>query len=145
MTFVPFGGAGPVVNALLGDHVASGLADFGLVGEHLNSGKLRALASAGRTRTESLPDVPTVAESGVKDYQVDLWYGLVAPAKTSKERIAQFVGWLTSALQDSRVRAKLIAVGLYPVGKCGADFTAHIRSQSEEYGRIIRLANIKAE
>jgi tripartite-type tricarboxylate transporter receptor subunit TctC len=103
------------------------------------------LAAAGRTRIESLPDVPTVAESGLKDYEVNLWYGLVAPAKTSKERIVQFVGWLTSALQDPGVRAKLIAVGFYPVGKCGADFAAHIRSQSEEYGRIIRLANINAQ
>jgi tripartite-type tricarboxylate transporter receptor subunit TctC len=145
MTFVPFGGNGPVVNALLGNHVASALADYGLLGEHFNSGRLRALAVAGRTRIEPLPDVPTVAESGYENYDADIWYGLVAPAKTPKEKIVQFVDWLNSALQDPAVRAKLVAVGLYPVGMCGADFSAFLRKQYDAYGRVIRESNIKAE
>jgi tripartite-type tricarboxylate transporter receptor subunit TctC len=145
MTFVPFNGAGPVVNGLLGGHVSSGLADYGLLGEHFKSGKLRALATAGKKRFEGLPDVPTVAESGFKDYNLDVWYGLVAPANTPKGRIEQFAGWLTAALKDPGVREKLIAVGLYPVATCGADFAAHLRAQYEEYGHIIPLANIKVE
>jgi tripartite-type tricarboxylate transporter receptor subunit TctC len=145
MTYVPFAGGGPVVNALLGNHVASGLDDYGLIGEHLNSGKLRALAVAPRTRIEPLPDVPTVEESGFPGYETDIWYGLVAPAKTPKEKIVQFIDWLKGALRDPAVRAKLAAVGLYPVGTCGADFGAHIRKQYDEYGHIIREANIKAE
>jgi tripartite-type tricarboxylate transporter receptor subunit TctC len=145
MTFIPFGGGGPVVNALLGNHVVSGLADYGLLGEHLNSGKLRALAVTPRTRIEPLPNVPTVEEAGFSGYEADIWYGLVAPAKTPKEKISQFVDWLTIALRDPEVRAKLVAVGLYPVGTCGADFSIHLRSQFEKYGRVIRKANIKAE
>jgi tripartite-type tricarboxylate transporter receptor subunit TctC len=145
MIFVPFNGGGPVVNALLGDHVASVLADYGLMGEHFKSGKLRALATTGATRIEPLPEVPTVAESGISDYDLDIWYGLVAPAKTPKEKIAQFVDWLTIALQDPEVRTKLATVGLYPVGACGGDFGAHLRSQYEKYGRVVREANIKAE
>jgi tripartite-type tricarboxylate transporter receptor subunit TctC len=145
MIFVPFNGGGPVVNALLGAHVASALADYGLMGEHFKSGKLRALATTGLTRIEPLPEVPTVAESGIKDYNLDIWYGLVAPAKTSKEKIAQFVDWLTSALQDPGVRGKLTDVGLYPVGTCGAAFGTFLRKESDEYGRVIREANIKAE
>jgi tripartite-type tricarboxylate transporter receptor subunit TctC len=90
ITFVPFGGAGPVVNALLGNHVASALADYGLLGEHLISGKLRALAVAPQTRIEPLPDVPTVEEAGFPGYGADIWYGLVAPAKTPKEPICRF-------------------------------------------------------
>jgi len=145
ITMVPFGGAGPAVTALLGEHVASAFVDYGLAAEHLNSGKLRALATAGKVRIEPLPNVSTVAEAGVADYDVDIWYGLVAPAKTSKDRIAQFVTWLSSALQDSEVRAKLASVGLFPVGQCGADFGAHIRNQHDVYGRLIREANIKGE
>src|SRR5439155_21665697 len=64
MTFVPYGGAVPAVNALLGDHIASAIGEYGVVVEHLNSGKLRALAVAPRTRIEPLPDVPAVEESG---------------------------------------------------------------------------------
>jgi tripartite-type tricarboxylate transporter receptor subunit TctC len=84
MTFVPYGGSGPAVNALLGEHVASGMADYAAVAEHLKAGKLRALAVTSRTRIEPLPEIPTVAESGFKDYEADIWYGLVAPAKRRK-------------------------------------------------------------
>jgi tripartite-type tricarboxylate transporter receptor subunit TctC len=145
ITFVPFGGAGPVANALLGNHVALALADYGLLGEHLISGKLRALAVAPRTRIEPLPHVPTVDEAGFPGYEADIWYGLVAPAKTPKEKISQFADWLTVALRDPEARAKLFAVGLYPVGTCGSDFGIHLRDQYEKYGRIIREANIKGE
>jgi tripartite-type tricarboxylate transporter receptor subunit TctC len=145
ITMVPFGGSGPAITALLGEHVVSAFVDYGLAAEHLNSGKLRALATAGKERSEPLPKVPTVAEAGVADYDVDIWYGLVAPANTSREGIAQFITWLSSAMQDSGVRAKLASVGLYPVGQCGAEFGAHIRNQHEFYGRLIREAKIKAE
>jgi tripartite-type tricarboxylate transporter receptor subunit TctC len=145
LIFVPFNGAGPVVNALLGDHVASALADYGLMEEHFKSGKLRPSATTGRSRVESLPEVPTVAESGFRNYDLDIWYGLVAPAKTPKDKIGQFADWLTSALKDPGVRAKLVDVGLYPVGTCGVDFATHLRAQYEDYGHIIRSANIRAE
>jgi tripartite-type tricarboxylate transporter receptor subunit TctC len=145
MTFVPFAGGGPVANALLGNHVASGLVDHGLLGEHLNSGKLRALAIASRTRIEALPEIPTVEESGFPGYEADIWYGLVAPARTPREKISQFVDWMTAALRVPEVRAKLIAVGLYPVVTCGDEFSLHLRNIYEKYGRIIREANIKIE
>jgi tripartite-type tricarboxylate transporter receptor subunit TctC len=129
----------------LGDHIVSAVVDYGLVAEHLNSGKLRVLATAQRTRIEALPEVPTVAESGLPAYEANIWYGLVAPAKTPKEKITQVADWLTGALRDSGVRAKLVAVGLYPVGACGADFGVHIRRQHDLYGGVIRSTNIKAE
>jgi hypothetical protein len=66
--------------------------------EQLKAGKLRALATASRTRIEPLPDVPTVAESGYEDYEVDVWLGLVTPAKTPKETVSHLVGWFTAAL-----------------------------------------------
>src|SRR5262249_53973896 len=145
MTFVPFGGTSPTVNALLGGHVESALGDYALFAEHFTAGKLRALATGLRTRIDTLPEIPTVAESGFNDYQVDIWYGLVAPAKTPKGKIAQLIEWLTSATHDPEIRSKLVAVGLYPVGVCGDEFGAHIRKQYEEYGDVIRAANIKAE
>jgi tripartite-type tricarboxylate transporter receptor subunit TctC len=84
MTFVPYPGNGPAVNALLGEHVNSAFTSYSTVTEQLNAGKLRALATGSRMRIELLPDVPTVAESGYKDYEVNQWLGLMAPAKTSK-------------------------------------------------------------
>jgi tripartite-type tricarboxylate transporter receptor subunit TctC len=145
MTFVPYPGGAPAVTALLGDHVTSVLADYAGMAEQLAAGKLRALATASSVRIESLPDVPTVAESGYKDYAVDVWFGLFAPAKTPKATVSQLAGWFTAALKVTEVKAKLNVQGLYPAGMCGADFEALVRKQYEEYGRAIREANIRAE
>jgi len=145
MTFVPYPGDTPAVNALLGEHVTSVFTSYLTVVEQLKAGKLRALAIASRTRVEALPDVPTVAESGYKDYEAEGWNGLVAPAKTPKETVSQLAGWFTAAMQVPEVRAKLVVQGLYPVGTCGADFAAHLRKKYDDYGRAIREANIKAD
>jgi tripartite-type tricarboxylate transporter receptor subunit TctC len=145
MIFVPYPGAAPAVNALLGEHVTSVFTSYSAVAEQLNAGKLRALATGSRTRIEPLPKVPTVAESGYTDYGVDYWLGVLAPAKTPKETVSQLAGWFTAATQVPEVKAKLIAQGLLPVGICGAEFSAFLRKQYDEYGRVIREANIKAE
>src|SRR5271154_3466279 len=145
MIFVPYPGVAPAVNALLGDHVTSVLASYSTVAEQLNAGKLRALATGSRTRNESLPEVPTVAESGYKDYEVNEWFGVVAPAKTPKETVSRLAGWFTAALRAPEIKQKLVAQGLVPVGLCGMDFGALIRKQYDEFGRVIRDANIKAE
>jgi tripartite-type tricarboxylate transporter receptor subunit TctC len=145
MTFVPYPGGAPAVTALLGEHVTSVFTDYATLAAQLKAGKLRALATGSRTRAEALPDVPTVAESGYKDYDLENWYGLFAPAKTPKETVSQLVGWFTAALQVPEVKAKLVVQGLYPVGICGADFGAFVRKQYEDYGRAIREANLKPQ
>jgi len=145
MTYVPYPGTAPTLTALLGAHLTAVLVPYPAMAEHLNGGRLRALATATRGRSESLPHVPTVAESGYKDYEVDVWYGLFAPAKTPKETASQLAGWFTAAMQVSEVKAKLVLQGLYPVGICGADFGVLLRNQYDDYGRVIRESNMKAE
>jgi len=145
LTFLPYPGAAPAVNALLGDHVTSVFASYSTASEQLNAGRLRAVAVATRTRIEPLPEVPTVAESGYKDYEFDYWIGVLAPAKTPKEKLAQLAGWFTAALRAPEFTAKLAPLGLFPVGMCGADFGALLRKQYTDFGRVIRQANIKAE
>ena len=145
LIYVPYSGGAPAINALLGEHVTSVLQNYSEVVEQVKAGKLRALAVTTTKRIEPLPDVPTVAELGFKDYDVEVWFGVVAPAKTPKDAVAQLSGWFTAAMQAPDVKPKLLNLGLYPVGMCGADFGAHIRRQYDEYGRVIREANIKAE
>jgi tripartite-type tricarboxylate transporter receptor subunit TctC len=145
ITYVPFAGGAPAVTALLGGHVTSVLGNYSDVAEQLNAGKLRALATASRTRIEPLPNLPTVAESGYAGYEASVWTGLVAPAKTAKETVSELAGWFTTAMRVPEVKAKLVARGLYPVGICGAEFGAFLRKEYDEYGRVIREANIKAE
>jgi tripartite-type tricarboxylate transporter receptor subunit TctC len=145
MTYVPYPGSAPAVSALLGGHVTSVMAAYPNVAEQVRAGQLRALATASRTRIDSLADVPTLAESGYGDFEADLWYGIVAPAGTPPDMLSQLAGLFTAALQAPEIKPKLAVQGLYPVGACGADFAAHLRKQYDDYGRLIRDANIKAE
>jgi tripartite-type tricarboxylate transporter receptor subunit TctC len=143
--YVPFAGGAPAINALLGNHVTAVLQNYSESGEQIRSGTLRALATASAKRIEALPDLPTIAESGFPDFETDVWFGLVAPAKTPDTVVAQLIDWFRAALLAPNVTAKLAVQALYPNPKCGADFAAHIRQQSEEYARTIRELNIKIE
>jgi tripartite-type tricarboxylate transporter receptor subunit TctC len=145
VTYVPYTGGAPAITALLGGHVSAALQNYSEAVEQLNAGKLRALASLTRARIPPLPNVPTAAELGLKDYEVEVWFGVLAPAKTPKDATAQLATWFKAAMQAPDVKQKLNNLGLYPVGTCLDDFAAHIRRQFDDYGRIIREANIKAE
>jgi tripartite-type tricarboxylate transporter receptor subunit TctC len=145
LTFVPFPGQAPALTALLGDHVTSAIADYASLAEQLKAGKLRALATTSRTRIEALPDLPSVAESGYKNYEATLWLGVFAPAKTPRDAISRLSDWFNAAILAPTVKERLAPLGLYPVVTCGTDFSASLRKQYEEIGRVIREANIKAE
>jgi tripartite-type tricarboxylate transporter receptor subunit TctC len=145
VTFVPYAGAAPAVSALLGAHVTSALVPYPAAAQYLKAGELRALAAASRQRIGPLPDVPTIEESGYTDVEADFWNALFAPAKTPKETLSDLAGWFAAALQVPDVKAKLLVQGQFPVGMCGAHFAAHLRKQYDDYGRVIREANIRAE
>jgi tripartite-type tricarboxylate transporter receptor subunit TctC len=145
MTFVPYPGTAPAINALMGGHVTAVFADYPTVVSHLKSGSLRGLATASAARVESLPDVPTLAETGVVKYEAEIFYGIVAPAKTPADMVAQLSDWFSAALKAPEVRPRLAQQGLFPVGTCGADFGAYMRKLVDEYSRVIREAGIKAE
>ncbi len=145
VTYVPYAGTAPAINALMGGHVTAVFADYPTVVSQLQSGSLRGLVTASRTRAEPLPDVPTLAETGVSQYEADIFYGIVAPAKTPPDAIAQLTGSFSAALKAPEMKPKLAKQGLFPVGTCGAEFGAYLRKQVDEYSRIIAEANIKPE
>ena len=145
ITFVPFNGNGPSINALLGGHVTSTFNSYSSISGQLKAGTVRPLATASKTRIPPLPDVPTVTELVSKDYEVTPWFGVYAPAKTPKETVTQYANWLSAALKAPEVKDKLAVQELYPMGICGADFAAFLRKQYEDYGRAIKEANFKLE
>lgn len=145
MTYVPYAGSAPAVTAVMGQHVTSAFAGYAVVAEQVKADKLRALAVATTRRIEPLPDVPTFDESGFKKLEVDNWFGVIAPAGTPKDKLAELEGWFGAALQAPDVKAKLALQGLYPVGLCGEQFGAFIRQRFDEYGEAIRESNIKPQ
>jgi tripartite-type tricarboxylate transporter receptor subunit TctC len=76
---------------------------------------------------------------------VDFWWGLFGPANMPKQSVAQLADWFTTAMRVPEVKAKLVAQGFVPVGRCGADFVSLLGQQYDHYGRVIREANIKTE
>ena len=145
MTFVPYPGNAPALNAVLSQQVTAMFGTYSNVAGYLKAGTLRALAVATPTRAEPLPNVPTVAESGYKDFDVDVWFGAFAPANTPKDMVSRLAGWFATAMQAPEVKEKLLVQGIYPGGPCGADFAAFIRKQYDDYGRVMAEAKIKAE
>ena len=143
MTYVPYGGTAPSVNALMGGHVTSVFADYPTVVSQLKAGTLRGLVTTSPARREALADVPTMNEALTK-YEAEIFYGVMAPAKTPPDQLALLQGWFSSALKAPEVQPKLAAQGLFPVGMCGAPFGDLIRKQVEEYTKIINEAGIKA-
>ena len=145
LTYVPFTGGAPAVNALLGQHVTAVIANYNEVMEQLKAGKLRALAIASRARLKALPDVATFIEAGYQDFEASAFFGVVTTAKTPKPTVAQLEAMVTSALKDPDISAKLVAQGLDVVGSCGEEFRAQIKRQHEKYTRAIKDAGIKIE
>jgi tripartite-type tricarboxylate transporter receptor subunit TctC len=145
MTFVPFAGTAPVVTAVLGGHVTATIVDYPVAAGQLQTGSLRALATGSLTRMEWHPEVPTLAELGYKGLDLDLWYGLFAPKATPQARIDQLADWFNTSVSRPEVRSKLFAQGIKTGGQCGAPLAASLRKQYDEYGRIVREANIGVE
>jgi tripartite-type tricarboxylate transporter receptor subunit TctC len=145
LTYVPYPGGTTIVNALLGAHVTAAVLNWSDMGEQLAAGKVRPLATMAAHRIEPLPELPTVAESGYPDFETDVWFGMVAPARTPKDTVAQLIDWFSAALTAPPVTAKLTAQALYPRARCGAEFGAHMKRQSDLFARLIHELGFKTD
>ncbi|HET7404252.1 MAG TPA: tripartite tricarboxylate transporter substrate binding protein [Usitatibacter sp.] len=142
---VPYKGIAPAVNDLLGGNVQMMFAGISTVLQHVKSGRLVALAIASPKRSAQLPDVPTVAESGLPGFDVTSWYGIVTRAGTPPAVVEKIQRDMAEALQSEDVRAKLGGLGLEPVGDTPQQFDALIRAESRKWGDIVRKAHIQPQ
>jgi tripartite-type tricarboxylate transporter receptor subunit TctC len=142
MIYVPFKGDSPAVTALLGDQVTAMLGNFASLSAQISAGQVRALAVGSAMRLRALAEVPTIAESGYSNYQVDVWFGATAPAGTPTEKREKLDSWFTEALQVSEVKMKLEKQELYSVAMCGADYATFLHNQYDALGRVIDEAHI---
>lgn len=145
MVQVPYRGSGPALTALLSGEVQVGFEIPSSALPHIQSGKLRALAVTARTRSAALPDVPTVIEQGIRDFEVIGWFGVLAPAGTPAAVVERLNRELNAALQQPELRERLSGLGLESGGGTPAEFQKLIASDTQRYGEAIRRMGIKVE
>jgi tripartite-type tricarboxylate transporter receptor subunit TctC len=142
---VPYKGIAPAVNDLLGGQVQMMFAGISTVLQHVKSGKLVAIAIASPRRSAQLPDVPTVAESGLAGFDVTSWYGLVVRTGTPPEIVHKIHRDAAEALASDDVKAKLAGLGLEPIGNSPEVFGRMIEAESVKWSGIVRKANIQPQ
>ena len=145
MVHVPYKGLGPAITDLLGGQIQVVFADVGLVTSHIQGGKLKGLAITSAARLSTLPDLPTVAESGVPGYSAGTWYGVLAPAATPAPVVSRLSEELRKVLALPEIRASFASQGVEPAGNTPEQFSAFLRDEHAKWGKVIRDAGIKAE
>jgi tripartite-type tricarboxylate transporter receptor subunit TctC len=145
MVHVPYKGAGPAVNDLLGGHVGIMFTVPTSVSPHIRVGRLRALGVSGAKRDESLPEIPTMTEAGFKDFgDAREWYGIVAPAGTPADVVGKLNNAIVRALNDPDVQRRLHPMAQKPVPGTPADFGDYIRTQYSLWGGVVKATGAKA-
>lgn len=145
ISHVPYKGGGPAIIAALGGEIQLVVA-FPLAAiPHIKSGKLKALAVTGPKRSTALPDVPTVAESGVKGYEFSSWFGLVLPKGTPADIVTKVQGAAQHALKTPAIAEKLLAGMTRPIGSNPKEFADLIAKESVQWGKMIKQLNIKID
>lgn len=145
MVHIPYKGAGAATAAVVGGQVQLLFTSTGAAMPHIKSGRLKALGLTTAKRTPALPDVPTIAETGLSGFQVDGWYALMAPGKTPKPIIDRLYRDTAGVLKMPDIVARIEAVGLEPAGISPQEFGSYIRAELKKWGKLIKEAGIKAE
>lgn len=142
---VPYKGQGPALADLLTGQVQMLYSSIPSVLPQVRSGQLNALAVGSAKRLPSLPDIPTIAETGVPGYEAYSWVGIVAPAKTPKAIVTRLNQEIVDILKQKDVAEKLNQQGALPVGDTPEQFAAYIKTEIDKWGAVVRAANIKAD
>jgi len=142
---VPYRGAGPAMNDIVGGHVQMFFDLMPVVLPQIATGKVRALANAGAKRPSALPDVPTIAEQGLAGFDASSWYGLVAPARTPEPVLAKLRDEVAKALKAPDMIARIHELGSEPGTVFGSDFGAFMAAETRKWADVIRTSGAKAD
>lgn len=143
ITLVTYKGTGPVVTDLLGAHIPLGIIDIPSGESALNSGKVRPIAISSLQRFEGLPDVPTFAESGLKDFEAIGWLGVVAPAGLPPDVLATLNKAFATVLRDPEVLARFRSFGSRPMTTDPKEFGDFIASEIKKWSAVVEAANLR--
>jgi tripartite-type tricarboxylate transporter receptor subunit TctC len=145
MQHIAYKGIAPAVTALLADEVQFSLVPIAVGLPHVRAGKLRALGVAGLQRSAATPEIPTLAESGLPDFEVIAWWGLLAPAKTPRGVVMALNREMRAALDVPEVRRSLVDQGMDPAAGTPEQFGALIKADMEKWGEIGRRLGVQLD
>jgi tripartite-type tricarboxylate transporter receptor subunit TctC len=143
MLHIPYKGTGPAITDLIGGRVQMHIATPISVAAHIRSGKLRALAVSGKTRSSILPEVPTFDEAGLHGFDMRVVYGLIAPRGTPPDVLAKLSGEMARIVTTPEFKSILVSQGLEPVTAGPEQFAEIIKTDTTKFANIIKTANIK--
>jgi tripartite-type tricarboxylate transporter receptor subunit TctC len=145
LSHVPYSGTGGVVNDFIGGHVQSMFIPLHVGLTHAKAGLIRLLAVASDQRSSLAPEVPTLVEQGIANAEVDLWYGLSAPAGTPDEIVQRYNSVINDILKEQRIRQALLSQGLEAMGGSSKAFSALIEKDLPYWANVVQTAGITAE
>jgi len=144
-TIVPYKGTAPALTDVMGGHISAMVDALPSTMPHVKGGKLKPLAVTTAKRLPSLPDVPTVAESGLEGFEMVSWYGLWAPPNLPQDLVTKLQQEVAKALKSPQVAKALVDHGFVASGSTPEEFRAYIKQESAKYTKLIKAANIKLE
>ncbi|NRF71847.1 tripartite tricarboxylate transporter substrate binding protein [Aquincola sp. S2] len=142
---VPYKGSGPLTTDLLGGQVTMSFDTITPVLQHVKSGKLRALAVTTARRSSALPDVPTLAESGLAGFDIGTWFGVLAPAATPKDIVAKLNTEMVKIIQSPEFRKRMDEIGAEPVGNSTEQMARQIKDETEKFAKLVKDAKVTIE
>ena len=145
LTHIPYKGSGPAMTDLLGGHIPLAFAPIPTVHSNVESGALRALAVTSLTRSRLMPEIPTVAESGVPGYEAVLRYGLLAPAGTPRPIIERLNKELLAALASDDVKRRLALEGAEPLPGSPEQYGADVDAEETQWSAVVKATGVKGE
>jgi tripartite-type tricarboxylate transporter receptor subunit TctC len=140
---VPYRGAAPAINDLLGQQVQMAFLDLPVILPQIRAGTLRPIALGARERDATAPDVPTTGEVGMPDLLIENWYGMIAPAATSPAIVATLNRITREAMADPSVKAKMAEQGLTLAGNTPEEFRAYIDAETKRWAKVIKDAGVE--
>jgi len=145
MIHVPYKGSAPGLTDTVAGSTSIMFVDILSALPHIKSGRLKALGVTGTVRSPALPDVPTIQESGLPDFNGNTWLGMVAPAGTPREIVARLSAETSKVLNAPDMRARLLAQGVEPVGSTPEQATAHLEAEMKRYAAAVKASGAKVD
>lgn len=145
LVHIPYKGAAPALNELMGGRIAAVFDSLTLIMPQAKAGRVRALGIASRERSKLAPEIPTISEGGVKDFEVTGWYGVLAPAGTPRAIVERLEAEFLAIVKEPAMREQMLQRGIEPIGEGASRFGQLLRSEIDKWRRVVQESKLRPD